>query len=198
MKAAARLRNLVPVGAAAEGDGSSSSGGTGSTAAAEFEELSLGNGYRLPVQEIRDIVDAPPLPNLTLPPRKDKILFLKRNSLPNLADLARPEEKLAGLRIDGKSYCRSRMSSYTGISVYQILEDYTLGPEREISGLPSGAKINFVTWSNDGSYLAFAIRTNEDDGSSSMLRLWVADMDAGNARPLFKAADICLNAVFDK
>lgn len=72
--------------------------------------LSSGDmGYRLPPKEIQDIVDAPPLPVLSFSPNKDKILFLKRRALPPLSDLANPEEKLAGLRIDANSNTRSRM-----------------------------------------------------------------------------------------
>lgn len=37
-------------------------------------------------------------------------------------------------------------SYYTGIGVHRIMDDSTLGPEKEIHGLPSGAKINFITW----------------------------------------------------
>lgn len=69
----------------------------------------LNSGYRLPPAEIRDIVDAPPLPALSFSPQRDKILFLKRRSLPPLSELAKPEDKLAGVRIDGKSNTRSRM-----------------------------------------------------------------------------------------
>lgn len=72
-------------------------------------ESASDTGYRLPPSEIRDIVDAPPLPALSFSPLRDKILFLKRRSLPPLSDLARPEEKLAGVRIDGKCNTRSRM-----------------------------------------------------------------------------------------
>lgn len=74
-----------------------------------YADSSLGNGYRLPPPEIQNIVDAPPLPTITFSPHRDKILFLKRRSLPPLAELARPEEKLAGVRIDGKCNSRSRM-----------------------------------------------------------------------------------------
>lgn len=37
-------------------------------------------------------------------------------------------------------------SYYTGIGIYQLMGDCTLGPEKEIHGLPDGAKINFVSW----------------------------------------------------
>lgn len=191
-----RIRNIASVHAV-EGDGGANGAAHSASSAVDCEDSSLGNGYRLPPPEIRDIVDAPPLPTLSFSPHRDKILFLKRRSLPPLADLARPEEKLAGVRIDGKCNSRSRMSYYTGIGIYQLLDDGTLGPEREVYGLPSGAKINFVSWSNDGSHLAFGVRTDEEDGSSSKLRLWVAEIETGKARPLFQTADIFLNAVFD-
>ncbi|KAL0459771.1 UNVERIFIED_CONTAM: putative glutamyl endopeptidase, chloroplastic [Sesamum latifolium] len=193
---AMRFRNVVPVNAF-ENDGASNGAARSSSSTTDCEDSSSGNGYCLPPREIRDIVDAPPLPTLSFSPNRDKILFLKRRSLPPLAELARPEEKLAGVRIDGKCNSRSRMSYYTGIGIYQITDDGTLGPEKELSGLPSGAKINFVTWSNDGRHLAFSVRTDEEDGRSSMLKVWVADIEAGKARPLFEAPDIFLNAVFD-
>ncbi|XP_074368396.1 putative glutamyl endopeptidase, chloroplastic [Apium graveolens] len=162
-----------------------------------YEDDALDGGYRLPPQEIRDIVDAPPLPALSFSPRRDKILFLKRRSLPPLSDLARPEEKLAGVRIDAKCNTRSRMSFYTGIGIHDLLDDGTLGPEKEIHGFPDGAKINFVTWSPDARYLSFGIRVGEEDDSSSKLRVWFADVETGKARPLFQSPDICLNAIFD-
>lgn len=91
----------------------------------------------------------------------------------------------------------SRMSFYTGIGIHQIMDDGTLGPEKELYGFPCDAKLNFVTWSNDGSCLAFSVRTDEEDGSSSMLSLWVADVVTGKSRPIFHAPDIFLNTVFD-
>ena len=66
-------------------------------------------GYRLPPREIQEIVDAPPIPALSFSPQRDKILFLKRRSLPTLSDLAISELKLGGLRIDADSNTRSRM-----------------------------------------------------------------------------------------
>ncbi|CAA0824899.1 Prolyl oligopeptidase family protein [Striga hermonthica] len=188
-----RFRSIAPV-SAAEGDGGSNGAARSSPAVVDYGDS---NGYCLPPPEIRDIVDAPPLPALSMSPHRDKVLFLKRRSLPSLSELARPEVKLAGIRIDGKCNSRSRMSYYTGIGIHQIMDDGTLGPEKEIYGLPDGAKINFVSWSRDGSHLAFAVRTDEEDGSSSKLRLWVADIETGNAKSLIQAPDIFLNAVFE-
>lgn len=38
----------------------------------------------------------------------------------------------------------------------------------------------------------------QGDGSSSKLRVWVANVDTGKARPLFESPDVYVNAVFDK
>ncbi|CAN6289673.1 unnamed protein product [Urochloa humidicola] len=198
--AASRLSHI----AAATGAGGGAAGESnepppaGPAAAQEDDGLSSGDmGYRLPPKEIQDIVDAPPLPALSFSPNKDKILFLKRRALPPLSDLAKPEEKLAGLRIDGNSNTRSRMSFYTGIGIHKLLDDGTLGPEKEVHGYPVGARINFVTWSQDGRHISFTVRIDEEDNKSGKLRVWIADVESGEARPLFKSPEIYLNAIFD-
>ncbi|XP_057995370.1 probable glutamyl endopeptidase, chloroplastic isoform X1 [Hevea brasiliensis] len=190
--ATSRLGNLVSATSFVAEDGG---GGSNGSVNSSIEDDALGGKYQLPPPEIKDIVDAPPLPALSFSPQKDKILFLKRRSLPPLAELARPEEKLAGMRIDGKCNTRSRMSFYIGIGIHQLLPDGTLGPEKEVHGFPDGGKINFVTWSVDGRHLAFSIRVDEEDNST--LRLWVADVETGKARPLFQSPDVYLNAIFD-
>ncbi|PIA61106.1 hypothetical protein AQUCO_00300552v1 [Aquilegia coerulea] len=183
-----------------DGKGTSNNGSVPSSSSSVLEDdeiSSLGGGYRLPPPELKDIVDAPPLPALSFSPQRDKILFLKRRALPPLTDLARPEEKLAGMRIDAKCNTRSRMSFYTGIGIHQLFQDGTLGPEKEVHGFPDGAKLNFVSWSHDGRHLSFSIRFDEEDNNSSKLRVWVADVETGKAKPLFQSPDIYLNAVFD-
>lgn len=196
---ASRFHNLVPINAVSAAEDGGGGGGNGAVTATEYEadDEGLNGGYHLPPPEIRDIVDAPPLPALSFSPQRDKILFLKRRSLPPLSDLARPEEKLAGIRIDGRCNTRSRMSFYTGVGIHHLMPDGTLGPEVEIHGLPDGAKLNFVTWSNNGKHLAFSVRVDEEDTVSGNLRVWVADVETGKARPLFQSPDIYLNAVFD-
>ncbi|KAL4375903.1 hypothetical protein GQ457_02G002180 [Hibiscus cannabinus] len=198
---ASRFNRLVPVNSALAEDSSTAGNGSANASVPLTEEddenVAIGVKYRVPPPEIRDIVDAPPLPAISFSPLRDKILFLKRRSLPPLAELARPEEKLAGIRIDGNCNTRSRMSFYTGIGIHQLMPDGSLGPEKEVNGLPDGAKINFVSWSSDGKHLAFSLRFEEEDSSSGKLRVWVADVETGTARPLFQSQEIFLNAVFD-
>ncbi len=54
-------------------------------------------GYMKPPQEIIDLVDIPPEPNLSFSPDRTKVLQLyKPSPLPPISELARPELKLAG------------------------------------------------------------------------------------------------------
>ncbi|KAJ8900422.1 hypothetical protein K2173_025199 [Erythroxylum novogranatense] len=182
--AASRLANLAPLNSVvAENVGGGSNDSVSSTNELFDEEEALGGNYKLPPPEIRDIVDAPPVPALSFSPQRDKILFLKRRALPPLEEIARPEEKLAGFRIDGKYNTRSRMSFYTGIGIHQLMPDGRLGPEKEVHGFPDGAKINFVTWSLDGRHLSFSVRVDEEGSDSTRL--------------LFRSPAVYLNAVFD-
>ncbi|KAL8138233.1 hypothetical protein V2J09_004234 [Rumex salicifolius] len=199
MSASARIMSLARTEAVGGENSAPPSNGSASSPALDddYTDSALEGAYRLPPQEIMDIVDSPPVPALSFSPKRDKILFLKRRALPPLADLARPEEKLAGVRIDGKCNTRSRMSYYIGIGIHQFMSDGTLGPEKEVHGLPDGAKINFVSWSNDGQHLAFSVHLDEETSGSNMLKVWVADIETGKARPLFKSPDINLNAIFE-
>ncbi|CAL0311149.1 unnamed protein product [Lupinus luteus] len=195
-----RFRNLQPLNASSAEDttGRPSNDTVSSYTSTHYEdEASLEAGYRVPPPEIKNIVDAPPVPALSFSPCRDKIIFLKRRALPPLAELAKPEEKLAGLRIDGNCNSRSRMSFYTGIGIHQILPNSKLGPEIAVTGFPDGAKINFVSWSPDGRHLAFSIRLNEEDNNSSKFGVWIADVEIGESRPLFQSPNVYLNAVFD-
>ena len=167
-------------------------------------------GYLVPPPEILAVVDAPPQPSLSFSPDRRLMLELHRPPpLPPIAELARDELKLAGLRIDAGITSRSRMGHYTGLSVVQLGEGVVVpaaearklglpsAVEVAVTGLPEGCGINFVTWAHDGKRIAFTVRAVDDgvegDGkkrssaSSSKrlqrgpLSLWVADVSTGKA-----------------
>uniref|UniRef100_A0A7N0TSZ7 Uncharacterized protein n=1 Tax=Kalanchoe fedtschenkoi TaxID=63787 RepID=A0A7N0TSZ7_KALFE len=161
--------------ATASEDGGGLHDWTAAAAAAtrELDGKALGcstyGGYHLPPPEIRDIVDAPPAPTISFSPNNDRIMFLKRRALPPLADLAKPEAKLAGIRIDVECNIRSRVCSYSGIGIHQLMPDGSLGPETNIHGFPDDAAINFVGWSPNGRHLSFNIRYNEVSSNRCLL-----------------------------
>jgi len=130
--------------------------------------------YRTPPQALIDIVDAPPTPLVSIGPNRQWLLLMHRPSLPSIAELAQPELRLAGLRINPKTNGPSRSSYYTKLILLRI-ED---GHERAIAGLPDAARIADVEWSPDGTHIAFTI--TGDNG----VRLYVADIESGHARML--------------
>ena len=76
--------------------------------------------YRLPPQEIVDIVDAQPTPWTSLSPARDTLLLMHREALPPVAELARPMERLAGLRLDATLNGRHGPRSVVGLSLVDL------------------------------------------------------------------------------
>jgi dipeptidyl aminopeptidase/acylaminoacyl peptidase len=161
----------------------------------------LASGYRLPPKEIADIVDAPPEPLLSFSPDRTLVLQLSRPaSNPPISELARPELKLAGLRIDPETFSRSRMSYYTGITFAPFTDDLVMpvaaDAAHKVTGIPDGYWINYVTWSPDSKTIAFTLRSagGDEDPPREPLELWVADMATGQARRLLEHR---LNSTFE-
>ena len=138
--------------------------------------------YRLPPQDLVDIVDAAPSPWTSLSPSDDTLLLMHREALPPVAELARPMERLAGLRLDATLNGRHGPRSIVGLSFI----DLDTGEERNVD-LPEDAGISFTTWSPDGSQLAFVMTRNDT------LSLWVVDVATARARQLVRSG---INAVF--
>ena len=141
------------------------------------------SAYRMPPAAIAELVDAPLTPHIHLAPTRTWILLGMPANLPPIAELARPELRLAGLRIDPAADGPSRQQYYTDLTLKQIAD----GTERAITGLPPHPRINYIDWSPDGTHIAFAVR--EERG----IALWVAEVESGKARSLTEPR---LNAIF--
>lgn len=130
--------------------------------------------YRSPSPALAAIVDAPLTPLISLSPDRQSLILMERADAPTVADLAQPELRLAGLRIDPVLTAPSRMSTITGL----VLKPISGGPERRIAGLPADARIASTSWSRDGNFLALSVvRTTG-------LELWLADLATARARQL--------------
>lgn len=139
-------------------------------------------GYKLPPQDMIDIVDAAPAPSVLLSPARDTLLLMHRQSLPSVAELARPMERLAGERLDLATNGPHGPHGVVGLS----LMDLETRRERPVR-LPEGG-IDNLSWTSDGRYVAFTL--TQDD----MIGLWVLDVAQGRARAV---VDEGINAVFD-
>jgi dipeptidyl aminopeptidase/acylaminoacyl peptidase len=142
--------------------------------------------YQLPPKPIADVIDAPDPPDVSLSPDRRWLLLLGKPGYPPIAELAEPELRLAGLRINPRTNGPSRAGHYTGLTLVP-LEDGRPGPPCEVAGIPADARIGGVRWSPDSSHIGFTV-TEEH-----AIRLWLVDVAAATARPL--APSLQLNAV---
>ncbi len=126
--------------------------------------------YRDPPAPIARILDAPPLPFASVSPDRGTLLLLERNALPPIADVAAPELRLAGLRIDPRTFGPARAQPLRGFRVVPVGG----GAERRIV-TPEGARLGSPQWSRDSRRIAFTIE--EPDG----IALWVAVVATGEA-----------------
>ncbi len=133
-------------------------------------------GYREPVAELKAIVDAARAPQLSLSPRRDLVALQKIPPLPSIALVAQPELKLAGLRLNPRSYSPSRFSFASDV----WLMDVASGKEMRIDGLPQPLSLAAVSWSPDQKYLAL----NQLDPNTGGNELWLVDVGSRKARKL--------------
>ncbi|HIE0128126.1 TPA: S9 family peptidase [Stenotrophomonas maltophilia] len=134
------------------------------------------NGYELPSAALQAVVDAPRAPSLYLSPRRDVAAMMQMPSLPSIQVVAQPELKLAGLRINPRTFSDSRFSFGEKLWLMNVGD----GKERQISGLPAKLSIASVMWSPDQKWLAF----NQVDAASGANELWLVDVAGGSARRL--------------
>lgn len=128
--------------------------------------------YKTPSADILAVVDAQPIPAVSLDPTNTWMLLMARRSLPPIAALSAPELKLAGLRIDPRTNGPSRFQGVLSLTLRRIAD----GVERLITGTPDEARIGNIVWSPDGSRIAFSL--TKQDG----IELWAADLATAKAR----------------
>jgi len=132
--------------------------------------------YLTPPQVIVNILDAPPLPSVTVSPTRDTIALLERRAMPSIRELAQPMLRLAGYRINPKTNGAHRPAAFVGITIQNI----RTGAKTPVT-VPADAAIGAVSFSPDGSRLAFTHTT--DTG----VALWIADPASGQAKAVTDA-----------
>ncbi|MGH7752874.1 MAG: TolB family protein, partial [Gemmatimonadales bacterium] len=132
--------------------------------------------YRLPPQTIVDILDAPPLPAVSLSPDRQWMLLAEQRSMPMIAEFSEPMLRLAGLRINPKTNGPARLQGFTGLLLKRVAD----GTERRIT-VPANARLAGVGWSPDSRRVAF---TNQRENG---IELWIADVATGAAKAVTPA-----------
>ncbi|MFQ5605783.1 MAG: S9 family peptidase, partial [bacterium] len=131
--------------------------------------------YQTPPKPLADLVDAPPTPAVDLDPTQNWLLILERPNLASIEELAQPELRIAGIRINPRTNGRSRRSYYTGMKLKKI----SGGEEIAIQGLPEKARIRNVSWAPNGKFIAFL------NAAENGQTLWLVDVSAKKAKMLF-------------
>lgn len=134
------------------------------------------SGYQLPAPELQALVDAPRGPLFSIGPKRGTALLTSMPGLPSINEVAQPELKLAGLRINPKVRAASRFEFGDGLS----LLDVNSGQIRPVSGLPQNPRIADSAWSADERYIAFS--RWGDNG----VELWLLDVEKASARRLLQ------------
>ncbi|MGI9139753.1 MAG: prolyl oligopeptidase family serine peptidase [Gemmatimonadaceae bacterium] len=132
--------------------------------------------YRQPPPPIAQILDAERTPLVVVSPDGTTLLFIERSDMPSIAELAAPEERLAGLRINPAMNASSRGPVYKGLRLAAIGATGA-NAERRVS-LPPDPRIANIFWAPDGRHIAFTL------ASDSGLTLWVANVASATARQL--------------
>ncbi|MCY7387979.1 MAG: prolyl oligopeptidase family serine peptidase [Burkholderiales bacterium] len=99
------------------------------------------------------MIDAPQVPQTLLSPNRDWLMLLERPALPPVAELAQPEIRLAGIRINPRNSNQSRAGLATGIKLIKIADRF----EKPINGVGQGARVGDAQWSPDGKRIAFSL-----------------------------------------
>ena len=139
-------------------------------------------GYRLPPEDVTDIVLRAPSPRTSMSPDGRTLLLQMRESLPPVAELAKPMERLAGLRLDAATNDRHGPRSIVGLT----LKDIASETERPVT-LPANADIASVSWSPDGRYASFTMTSADSVG------LWLLEVETATAKPLLASG---VNPIF--
>ena len=148
--------------------------------------LCLADGFRHPAPEIEEFALASPAPYTLFSPDQTRAVVATREcrQVP-LAELAASEVRIAGLRIDPRTFSETRENYYNDI---QLL-DVATGKMRTVTGLPAEPRIKFLTWSPGGRYLCFT--QNEDN----RVELWRVDATAA-APAAERMTTFCVNTIF--
>lgn len=129
--------------------------------------------YRQPPAAIAQILDAPATPLASLSADRSMIVLLERPGLPPISEIAAPEYRVAGIRLNPRTSGPSRQNPARGLSVMPL----SGGAATPIAmALPRDAGIGNLSWSPNGQRFAFVVSTDD------ALTLWVGDLATKSAR----------------
>ncbi len=131
-------------------------------------------GYMLPPKDVADMLLAKPTPGVSIDDKGVWMIFSERNNYPSVEELARPELRIAGLRIDPNNFSPSRGNYINNFSLKNIVS----GKEFKITGLPENMLAGSVSFSPNEKKIAFINTT------ATRVDLYIIDIAAQKANKI--------------
>ena len=128
-------------------------------------------GYQKPPKAILDVLNAPVTPRASVGRTRDVVLLYTPELYPPIADVARPFERLAGVRIDIATNGPHNPSRFDNLVLKKVAD----GSEIKVK-LPPGFFVSQPFWAPDGRHIAATHATD------IAIELWVVDARTGDAR----------------
>ncbi|MEJ2879780.1 S9 family peptidase [Pedobacter sp. GR22-6] len=113
--------------------------------------------YQLPPQAMADLLLAKPTPSVSIDAKAEWMLLSGRNSYASVAELALPEYRIAGLRINPNNYSPSRQVFINSLTLKNIKSGKTIIP----TGLPTPLFAGNISWSPDEQKIVFTQTTQK-------------------------------------
>jgi dipeptidyl aminopeptidase/acylaminoacyl peptidase len=132
--------------------------------------------YQVPPKDIMDLALAKPSPGISIDTKGEWMLLQERSDMPTVEDLAQPELRIAGLRINPYNFGPSRASYIIGLK----LKNSATKQEYSITGLPNNLKVSDIQWNMDDSKIGFLHTT------TTTIDLYVIDVKTKKATKLNK------------
>ena len=134
--------------------------------------------YQRPPKILEDLLLAPPTPTVSIDDKANYMLVMERSQYPDVEELAQPELRIAGLRINPRNFGPSRSNYITNFKIKNI----KTGKEMQVSGLPSNLKGGSPTWNPSQTKIAFSNSLND------RIDLYEVDVKTGIAKKINKRA----------
>lgn len=130
--------------------------------------------YQIPPDHLSTLVDAPSTPSVSVGPEREWLMLMQRPELPSIEEVAAPEKRLAGLRLNPRNTGPSRARYYNALA-FQPLPD---GEKITVTGLGTNPRISNLDWSPDGEKVAFTLTFPD------RIELWMVEVGESLARRL--------------
>ncbi|MFT4024370.1 MAG: prolyl oligopeptidase family serine peptidase [Flavihumibacter sp.] len=111
--------------------------------------------YKHPPKAMEEILLAKPTPGVSVDDKGEWMLLMDYKLYPSVEELARPELRIAGLRINPANFGPSRQTFITQL----ILKNIASGKEFAVTGLPSPLAAANISWSSDNKKIALTHTT---------------------------------------